>query len=187
MKTVAVLYARNDSVYKSMAFADVYDAARDALMFPGGLPVVAHPPCRAWGRLRILAKPRKGERELAIHALHQVRLFGGVLEHPEASDFWRFAALPRPGEGIDPYGGWTMPVDQFWWGHEARKATWLYVCGVLPLSLPDYPIVLGDAPKVIGSCGRPEISKAAREATPADFAFWLCQLAGRADVRALAY
>lgn len=52
---VAVLFARADSIYKGLPGVDVYDADRDARTFPGGCPVVAHPPCRAWavsGRLR---------------------------------------------------------------------------------------------------------------------------------------
>ena len=66
-----------------------WDSERDARTYPGGRPVVAHPPCRAWGRLRHLAKPRHDERELAFHALDVVRSEGGVLEHPRASSFWK--------------------------------------------------------------------------------------------------
>ena len=74
--TVAVLFARSDSIYKSMPECDVWDIERDARKWPGGAPVVAHPPCRAWGALRRFAKPRKNERLLATIALRQVRQYG---------------------------------------------------------------------------------------------------------------
>ena len=80
--TITVLFARRDSVYKTMG-ADVWDADRNALYWRGGNPVVAHPPCRAWGRLRKFAKPQPGELDLARFAVAQVRRYGGVLEHPE--------------------------------------------------------------------------------------------------------
>jgi len=60
---VAVLFARRRSIYFDLPGCDVYDEARDVRNFVGGLPVVAHPPCRSWGRLRGLANPVAGERE----------------------------------------------------------------------------------------------------------------------------
>ena len=39
--TVAVLFARADSIYKTLPACDVYDIARDARWWPGGGPVVA--------------------------------------------------------------------------------------------------------------------------------------------------
>ncbi|MWL55341.1 hypothetical protein GQL84_23735, partial [Escherichia coli] len=62
-----------------MPECDVFDIERDARTFAGGMPVVAHPPCRAWGRLRKFAKPRPDEKALALFAVAQVRAFGGVL------------------------------------------------------------------------------------------------------------
>ena len=73
MQTVAVLFARSDSIYKALPGCDVYDIERDARRWPGGAPVVAHPPCRAWGRLRAFAKPRHDEKDLARWAVAQVR------------------------------------------------------------------------------------------------------------------
>lgn len=83
-ETIAVLFARSDSIYKSLPGCDVYDIERDALTWPGGSPVVAHPPCRAWGSFAWRARPREGERECAPWAVEQIRRHGGVLEHPAA-------------------------------------------------------------------------------------------------------
>lgn len=176
---VAVLFARSDSNYKSLDQTDVWDADRDARKWPGGLPVVAHPPCRAWGRLRHFAKPRDDEKELAHFAVRQVREYGGVLEHPASSSLWTAAGLPAIGER-DEFGGWTLPISQHWWGHRAEKKTWLYIVGCAPSCIPDLPMVLGEAECVIGSkSGRKEISKAEREHTPKELAIWLIALAAR--------
>lgn len=63
--TVAALYVRRDSPYKALPDVECYDVDRDARSYAGPWPVVAHPPCRAWGRLRHMAKPRVDERDLA--------------------------------------------------------------------------------------------------------------------------
>lgn len=182
MRQVAVLFARLDSCYKGIQGADVWDIDRDARNWPGGCPVVAHPPCRAWGRLRYFAKPRKGERLLATWSVRQVRKHGGVLEHPVGSLLWKKARLPPPGVK-DAYGGWTLPIHQSWWGHKAEKATLLYIVGCEPWDLPDMPIRLGEATHVVQSRKRqdyrPHITKAEREHTPPDLALWLIELARR--------
>jgi hypothetical protein len=49
MRQVAILFARKDSIYKTMPGCDVWDIDRDARNWPGGAPIVGHPPCRAWG------------------------------------------------------------------------------------------------------------------------------------------
>ncbi len=184
--TVAVLFARADSVYKTMPECDVWDIERDARDWPGGCPVVAHPPCRAWGSLRRFAKPRKNERHLATFALRQVRAFGGVLEHPAASRLWPRCGLPKPGAGRDKYGCWTLGITQHWWGHRATKATLLYVCGVAPADIPDMPALrLGEGTHVIkrdsrgwqGRPRRPHVTKTEREHTPVELARWLVDLA----------
>jgi hypothetical protein len=165
--TPGVLYARRTSVYKTL-HADVYDEDRDARTWHRLAPVVAHPPCRSWGRLAVMAKPIPGELELAIHAVRQVQRCGGVLEHPAWSALWTVAFLPLPGRGFDAHGGWTLSVDQSWWGHRAAKPTWLYIVGVSPNELPPMPFHLGTAPGRIEMMG-----KAEREATPPAFAAWL--------------
>ena len=182
MKSVAVLFARSDSTYKTMSHADVYDMERDARTYDGPHPVVAHPPCRAWGRLRAFANPRPDERNLARLGVALVREFGGVLEHPAGSTLWDAQRLPKPGQR-DVYGGWTLAAPQFWWGHKAEKSTWFYIVGCDPKDIPAVPIVLGDAAYVVQSRKRhdhrPHITKAEREHTPPLLAEWLVDLASR--------
>ncbi len=184
---VAVLFARADSNYKTMPQCDVWGIERDARRFAGGTAVIAHPPCRAWGRLRAFARPRPDEKDLAFFAVRQVREWGGVLEHPAHSTLWPAAGLPVPGQR-DEFGGWTLPIVQGWWGHRAEKATWLYIVGVEPGEIPEIPLVLGEASHVVSSSRgirkgdrgwRPECSKAEREHTPPQLAAWLVELASR--------
>ena len=194
MKTVAVLFARSDSVYKTLPGCDVYDIERDARTWPGGAPVVAHPPCRAWGRLRAFAKPRSDEKDLARWAVSQVRQWGGVLEHPESSTLWADQRLPRHPNERDGHGGWTMPIHQWWFGHRAQKRTWLYIVGVNHWEVSDYPLRLGqsdcrirlDKRRPDGTHIRkgdpdyqPILGDAEREHTPPDLAVWLVELARR--------
>jgi hypothetical protein len=135
---ITVLFARADSAYKQYADLDVYDAARDALTFKGNTPVIAHPPCRAWGRLSHMANPREGERELALFALDKVRALGGILEHPKGSKLWKEKRLPL-GDDVDEHGGFTLEIDQYDFGHVAPKKTLLYIVGVSKADLPVIP------------------------------------------------
>ena len=60
---IAILFARDDSRYKDFNVYDVYDINRDARTFCKKMPVIAHPPCRAWGMLSHMANPREGEKQ----------------------------------------------------------------------------------------------------------------------------
>lgn len=187
-RTVAALFCRADSYYKTLPGVEVYDAERDARTYDGPHPVVAHPPCRAWGRLRTFARPRADERNLARLAVALVREFGGALEHPAGSTLWPAQALPQPGER-DAWGGWTMGVQQWQFGHRAEKPTWLYVVGCEPADVPEQPALkLGEATHVIQSRKRtdyrPHVTKPEREHTPPELAEWLVELARRCHVRA---
>lgn len=185
----AVLFARKDSIYKTLD-CDVWDQERDALKWTGGAPAVCHPPCRLWGALRRLSTAHPKEKELALFSIAVVRQWGGVLEHPANSRLWFEADLPRPGEGRDEFGGFTLSLAQWWFGHKAEKWTWIYICGPDPSECPPYPIRIGEASHVIAQSNRhqglktrPEVTKAEREHTPIRLAEWLLEVARRSWVQ----
>ena len=173
MRRVAALYVERGTVYRQIPFVEFWDADRDARRFPLDCPVVAHPPCQQWSRLRTFAKVDAAQRDLAYTAVGQVRRCGGVLEHPSGSALWRAAGLPLPG-CRDRFGAFTFPLPQRWFGHECEKRTWLYVLGVEPQELPAIPFVLGRAVRTVQ-----DQSSRDRVVTPKDLADWLVELARR--------
>jgi hypothetical protein len=163
-----------------------YDAERNAMTYRGSLPVVAHPPCGPWSSLRSLSK--ETTKDCAPHALEMVRRLGGVLEHPCGSKFFAHAGLPRPGRLADAFGGVTYEVDQCDWGHPARKRTWLYVVGLrgpMPAAPQKRePTHWCSGVHTPGARGKPPPGKKIcsaeqRRRTPADFAWWLAEVASR--------
>lgn len=134
---IAALYVEKNGPYMGVPGVDPWDAARDARLYAGPHPVIAHPPCERWGRYWSGGPSATVRRTLGDDAgcfeaaLAAVRKWGGVLEHPEASHAFKRFGLPIPKWG----GGWTDPdlfggssccVSQGHYGHRARKMTWLY-------------------------------------------------------------
>lgn len=179
MKQVAALFVRADSIYKTMPAVDCYDIDRDARTFNSNLPIVAHPPCRAWGRLRQFAKPREDEKELGLLAVDLVRKNGGVLEHPAQSTLFTARNLPKPAEFYDEFGGYTIEIEQYHFGHRAEKKTWLYIVGCN--RLPKIPFRPGRATHCVRPTKSyprlPSITKPEREKTPPELAKWLVDVA----------
>jgi hypothetical protein len=183
--SVAALYIDPRGPYPRMEGVDCWDAERDARLYDGPHPVVAHPPCGPWGALRHLC--RNDDPTLAPRAAEQVREFGGVLEHPAGSLLFRALRLPFPGELPDEYGGRTHEVSQVDWGHPARKRTWLYLVRtnaalVLPPRREPTHWVSGGRrrAKPGGGVVPPGIkicSTQQRRRTPPAFAEWLVALA----------
>lgn len=176
---IAILYATPTSTYKTLPNVTVFDIHKDARTYNDTHPIVAHPPCRAWGRLRHFAKPRAEEPGLAIHAVKLAQRLGGVVEHPASSTLWDHLGLPKPGEPADSHGGWTLHVDQHRFGHKAKKPTWLYIVGTT--DLPHIPTRRSAPTHVIrrGNIPLPILSKEERERTPRAFAKWLIEVARR--------
>lgn len=128
---IAVLCAARKTHYRDLPDVDVYDADRDARTFQGGMPIIAHPPCRSWSAfMGHWAKPAEGERELGLWCCEQLRACGGILEQPAHSRLFQAAELPLPGRRIGSL--WTLQVDQYWWGFPTQKKTWLCFSGMHP-------------------------------------------------------
>lgn len=184
MKQVAALYVTPSSVYFGRA-SECFDQYRDARTYCGWLPVVAHPPCRSWGRLRHLAKPASWERDLEVHAVQQVRRCGGVLEHPAGSLLWGDVAglgaypLPAVGAGVDAFGGVSLSVYQSDFGHIAPKHSWLYVVGhARPGEFCKVVELVGSVKARPGALGKVSLQPPARRMdTPPDFADFLLSVA----------
>ena len=136
---IAALYVQTNGAYYGIDGVDPWDEDRDARLYDGPWPVVAHPPCNVWC---IAAYPAitKGYIKAGDdggcfqHALDVVRTCGGVLEHPAYTNAWKEYALLRPQRGggwskslYDD--GWVCEVDQAQYGHAATKNTWLYAVG----------------------------------------------------------
>lgn len=138
---IAALYVQRGGIYYDLEGVEPWGEDRDARLYDGPWPVVAHPPCARWGRYWFGGPSARVRRKLgdddgcfeaAYEAVHR---FGGVLEHPEASAAWHRYDIPAPPKG----GGWVKCLNGFWtccveqghYGHLARKATWLYLVGVI--------------------------------------------------------
>ncbi len=184
---VAALYVDPErGPYAHLDGVEVWGKERDARTYPGPHPVVAHPPCGHWGKFRWNCQQPAEWKDLAPLAVEQVRRWGGVLEHPEGSRLWHECRLPYPG--VLPifdgrWSGWTLEVEQVWWGHGVRKRTWLYMVGVDPhlVTLPEgrHDMKPTHAMGVSYAQGRtlPCLPKPDRHLTPPDFARWLVALA----------
>lgn len=198
---VAALYVEPKGIYSQIDDVDLWDEERDARKYAGPWPVVAHPPCERWGRFWH-GSPRKPHQfklgddgGCFAAALASVREWCGVLEHPADSKAWAAFGLAKPPRGgkwikADELGGFTCYVEQGFYGHMARKPTWLYAFGV---ELPNLKWGLGRQRlhpgllekygyeyarrKGMVSCVGGKDKKAKRNATPYEFAEMLVYVA----------
>lgn len=142
---IAALYVETDGCYFGLEGVDPWDERRDARLYDGPWPVVAHPPCQRWGRFWHGSTRKPHQFKLGddggcfAAALASVRKHGGVIEHPADSHAWRHFEIEPPKRHCgwtraDDLGGWTCYVEQGHYGHMSRKPTWLYAVGV---KLPD--------------------------------------------------
>src|SRR5215472_11710687 len=97
--TIAALYVERGGVYWDLPGVDAWDEERDARLYAGPWPVVAHPPCQRWCLLAGLVEHMYGYKRgddggTFAAALESVRRFGGVLEHPAYSAAWAEFDLP---------------------------------------------------------------------------------------------
>lgn len=174
---VAALYVRRDSVYKSIPGVDVWDIDRDAEKYNGPYPVVAHPPCRLWGKLAGLSTADEREMRLAIHSVECMLRFGGVLEHPINSNLISWVRLIGQVK--------LQEVRQFDFGHQAEKRTIIMVTGSNARDWPEMPLRLMPISKVVNTTkrdGRQEVPRAWRERTPKALAEWMVAVARLSNI-----
>lgn len=189
MTKVAILFAENCGIYERIPNVDIWDKYRDAKLYSGPYPIVAHPPCQLWTHLAEVNYKRYGGEhnqpgndngcfKFAVDCLHR---YGGILEHPALSRAWRQFNLIQP---TIRYGWehvrereWVCEVWQSAYGHKARKRTWLcYVGNTAPMSL-DFSYKPGTHQVGWFDRTKPTLSKREASATPYDFARVLVTLA----------
>lgn len=185
MSMVAALYVEKGGAYFGLEDVDPWDEERDARLYAGPWPVVAHPPCAAWSRYAeareaCWGKPAFEDGGCFAHALATVREFGGVLEHPAHSRAWERFGLPEPSVfgywSQTVYGEWVAAMSQGHYGHRIDKATWLLYVG----ETPPEPLRVGRLPDGLRTVDG--VTSAWRNPTPPEFAEYLIGLARRAAV-----
>lgn len=132
---IAALFVDPKGCYTTMAGVDPWPESRDARLYDGPWPIVAHPPCAAWGRLAGFRQACHGypvgeDGGCFSAALGAIRTYGGIIEHPAFSKAWPAFNLTKPDYTGWKYCGdneWTCYVEQGRYGHVHKKATWLYV------------------------------------------------------------
>lgn len=114
--TVAALFVARGGCYFDPSLTDVdpWDETRDARLYAGPWPVVAHPPCSRWCLLAGLVQATRGHKVgddggTFAAALASVRRWGGVLEHPAFTRAWPTYGLPAPPLPLQPSGTYCCP------------------------------------------------------------------------------
>jgi hypothetical protein len=203
MKPVVALFVDPGGIYKALLGSDYcWGPDRDARLYAGPYPVVAHPPCQLWTNMAAVNwkryrrqlpawYPGGTDEECFEAALFAVRMWGGVLEHPAYSRAWeRFGLLRPTGRKREPsswssegHGSteWVSRVWQSAYDHKAAKETWLLCC------TPRRPFPLAwnyvEGTHQIGWFDRnkPTLGKKEASATPEPFARTLIRLAGNSS------
>ena len=189
---VAALFVQENGCYFGMDDVDPWPEERDARLYDGPNPVVAHPPCQLWGKMARVNYARWGGEHnrpgndggTFRSALMAVRRFCGVLEHPAGSYAWESHNLDKPvGIGWQRTAtGWACEVWQSAYGHRANKATWLYYVGDRPPQELRWDRKAGTHqvgfPDQRGKvANKPTLSKREANATPIEFRDELLRLA----------
>ena len=200
---MAALFVDPAGSYAGLLDVELWDEKRDARLYAGPWPVVAHPPCARWCMLAPLNQAQYGHKvgdddgcfEAALNAVEK---FGGVLEHPAYSYAWPAFELARPFPGywskMMNRPGWVAQVSQAAYGHPTRKRTWLYYVGDEPASLDWSEPATAQIVSDLGSGGSrrrgkdwmPGVQYAKASATPEAFRDVLLEMARGARIEVAA-
>lgn len=138
---VSILYVQKKSNYDSFKELDLWKEERNALLYSGDNVIIAHPPCRGFGRLRSFSNNPGCELFMGFSSIAKVRRFGGIVEHPISSTLWqkmKVGSLKSP----DQYGGYLIKVHLSDFGFKAKKPSGLYIVGLPYKLLPAQPLSL---------------------------------------------
>ncbi len=204
MVTVAALFVEKNGPYWNLDGVDAWDKERDARLYAGPHPVVAHPPCQLWVNLAAVNWKRYQREKPAWYpggsdggcfgsALASVRRWGGVLEHPADSHAWAHFDLPEPQSlgwqrsfnNAWAWSGGDEYVCELWqnaYGHRARKRTWLFYVGEPPVELR-WNAQPGEAQVGWFDRKKPTVGKREASATPPAFRDALLELARHSRVQ----
>lgn len=140
--SIAALFVQANGAYFGLPGVFPWAAPlRDARLYNGPYPVVAHPPCSRWCKpLAKVNQTRYGHKigddgGCFESAYRSVLKFDGVLEHPANSYAWDHFELLKPERGRWKSSNgkrgqyWVTEVSQSAYGHPARKNTWLLYRG----------------------------------------------------------
>lgn len=190
---IAALYVQSGGCYFELDGIDAWPESRDARLYPGPYPVVAHPPCQLWGAMAAVNYARWGgdhnrpgnDGDCFVSALRSVVTWGGVLEHPAKSRAFAVYGIEKPsGVGWKRVGlhDWVCEVWQSAYGHRANKATWLFYHGTNPpfelhWERPKGDYQIGFQDQRGKSSNKPTLGKKEANATPLEFRDELIKLA----------
>ena len=111
---IAALWcARDSTYYRHFPIVEVWGRGRDARLYNGPHPIIAHPPCGQYGKYRSHCYHSRLDGRIAMELVHE---WGGVVEQPLGSELFSL------------YGkdGTVEKVVQSQWGHPSKKETLLY-------------------------------------------------------------
>jgi hypothetical protein len=184
---VTVLFVEQNSNYNKLLsgrkkICDTWDQKANALNYTGSAACIHHPPCRLWSRLKGLSSADENEKYLALWSVRKVQLNGGILEHPADSSLFKTCNLPMPGSS-DEFG-FTISIDQYHFGHKARKRTWLYIVGIKQTdSILNYKTIPGSPKYWLGHNNRPgrkqPMPQKEHSTTPIRFAKYLVKICAK--------
>lgn len=156
IKPVVALFVDPKGPYPKIAGVDYWDEKRDARLYTGPYPCVAHPPCHLWVNLAAVNWKRYKRQKPAWYeggsdgncffsAYMSVMRFGGVLEHPAYTHAWeRHGIVPPNLQGWSRETNWhhsyaspfpyyyVCEVYQSVYDNPCQKRTWLFYCGKRP-------------------------------------------------------
>lgn len=144
------------SNYNSIKNVTTWNKVNNVNNYTGHDPVICHPPCSQWSRLRKFSIENKEEKMLGPLCVSLVNKNGGILEHPSGSMLWHVCDFSK---------GIIISVNQSWWGHQCTKKTLLYFVNCKPLATP---ITFDCKTKTFSN-----LSPNQRNSTPNNMCLWL--------------